>query len=123
MPMRSPSTGKLCIDQRRQLSHDVVVHAVVARPGLPGGIDVKARPETEVPGAIGIIRHAFAAGTGIGRHDGQAQFRRITLGAGLGDKIFVGACEARQPVNHRHLFRLRLGWQENGEGHVATEYL
>ena len=121
MPTAAPSTGKFACNQCRQFVDDVIVHAVVAAQGCLGGIDVKAGAQAEVVGALGIIRHAFAARAGIRRDDGQAVFRRVALRAGLGDKILVGAGQPGQPVQHRHLALLRLRRQENRKGHVAAQ--
>src|SRR5690606_22518249 len=54
---------------RRQLADHMVVHAVMLRPGLRRRIDIETRAQSEIPGAVRIVRHTLAARAGIWRHD------------------------------------------------------
>ena len=112
------------LDQGWQLLHHIVVHAVVLGPGLLGGVEVEARAQAEVPGAVRIARHLLATRAGIGGNDDQPQLGGQTLGAGLLHEVLVGAGEAAEPVKHRQLFALLgLRWQVHGEHHIATQHL
>ena len=108
-------------DQRRQFPRHIIVHAVMPRPRLLRRIDVEARALPEIPGAVGIARHPFAARAGIGGDDGKAQLSRDAEGAGLLGEVLVGAGQAGQPIEDRHLGAvLHLRRQEDGEGHFAA---
>ncbi|MCY1536936.1 hypothetical protein D9M68_724120 [compost metagenome] len=110
------------LDQRRQLMHHVVVHAVVPGIGLLGGVQVEAGTQAEVPGTIRVARHLGATRTGVRRDDDQPQLRRKSMRAGLLHEVLVGAGQPRQPVEHRQLLALLgLGRQVDGEHHVAVE--
>ena len=111
------------LDQRRQLLHHVVIHAVVACPGLLGGVEVETGTQAEVPGLVGVIRHALATRAGVGRDDDQAELGSHTLRSRLLHEVLVGAGQAAQPVQHRQpgaLLHLRR--QVHGEHHVAVEH-
>src|SRR5690606_1215342 len=58
---------------RRQLADHMVVHAVMLRPGLRCRVDVETRTQSEIPGAIRIVRNTLPARAGIRRHDNHAQ--------------------------------------------------
>ncbi|MNF88355.1 hypothetical protein D3C84_708480 [compost metagenome] len=110
------------LNQRRQLVHHVVVHAVVRSPRLLAGIQVEAGTVTEIPGAVRIARHLGAARTGIRRDQHQPQLGGQALRAGLLHEVLVGAGQAGQPVQHRQLRPLpRLRRQIDGEHHVALQ--
>jgi len=64
------------LDQCRQFLDDVVVHPVVLGPGLLRRIEIKARAQAEIPGAVGVIRHAWATRAGVRRDDDQTELGR-----------------------------------------------
>ena len=107
----------------RQFIDHIIVHAVIRRPWGLGGVDIEARAESEVPGAVRIVGNAFAPGAGVGADDGDARLGRITLGAGLLHEVIVGAGQSRQPPDRRHEALRRLGRQVDRERHLATENL
>lgn len=110
------------LDQRRQLVHHVVVHAVVRGPGLLRGVQVEACAQAEVPGAVGIAGDTVAARAGIRRHQYQSQFGGDPLGAGLLHEVLVGTGQPGQPVQGRQRrLRLGLGRQVDGEDHLAVQ--
>src|SRR5690606_34533721 len=79
--------GEMLLDQGGQFLGDVVLHAVVGRPGRLGGVQVEARALAQVVG--GIVGHAFAARAGVGGDQDQAAALGVGLGAGLGDEILL----------------------------------
>ncbi|MNN28931.1 hypothetical protein D3C81_1425140 [compost metagenome] len=115
--------GEMRFDQFRQLLHHVVMHAVVLGPRLLGRVEIKAGTLAEIPGAIRIARHLFAARAGIGRHDDQAQLGRELVRPGLLHEVLIGAGQPGQPIQHRQFAALlRLRRQVHGKHHVATQY-
>ena len=100
------------------------MHPIVLGPGFLGGIEVEAGAEAEVPGIVRVARHAGATGAGVRRDDNQAQLGGHALGAGLLHEVFVSTGQTGQPIQHRQLAALlRLRWQVDGKGHVATEHI
>ena len=49
------------------------------------------------------IGYSVTARTRVGRDDDDAVLRGVTLRTGFGNKILLGAGEARQPIQHRTL--------------------
>lgn len=109
------------LDEFGQLAGDVVIHLVVSLPGGLAGIDVKACAHAEV--ITGIVRYAVAAGAGIRRHQCNAELGGDALGARLLHEVFIGAGEAAEPVEYRHLLAGEgLGRQIDGKIHLAAEH-
>ncbi|MNC29786.1 hypothetical protein D3C75_780500 [compost metagenome] len=112
------------LDQRGQLLHHIVVHAVVLGPRLLSGIEVEAGTQAEVPGTVRVARHLLATRAGVGGDDDQPKLCGQALGAGLLHEVLVGAGEAAEPVQHRQLLALfGLRRQVDGEHHVAAQHL
>ena len=109
------------LDQRRQLLHHVLVHAVMRRPGLLGGIEVEAGALAQV--VAFRIGHLVAARAGVRRDQDDPVFGRVALRTGLGDEVLLGAGQAGQPVQHRAWPVRGLRRQVHGEIHRAAEYL
>ncbi len=110
------------LDELGQLAGDVVVHLVVRLPGVLGGVDVEACAHAEI--VTGVVRHLFAAGAGVRRHQGDAELGGDALGARLLHEVFIGAGEAGEPVEHGYLLAGEgLGRQIDGEAHLATQHL
>ena len=111
---------EVTLDERRQLLGDVVIHAVMTRPRLAGGIDVEACATAEVVAVVFAVQ-IDAARTGVRADQGDAQLRRLLLRAGLLHEVLVGAGQPRQPPQHRHRALFGLGRQIDGEHHVAIQ--
>ncbi len=107
--------------QVRQLAGDVVIHLVVIAPGMLGGVDVEAGAHTEV--ITGVVGYAVAARAGVRRHQGDAELGGDALGTRLLHEVLIGAGEAAEPVEHRHLLAGEsLGRQIDGKIHLAAEH-
>ena len=82
MPWRCAVDREARLDQRRQLLRDVAVHAVVARPGLLGGVHIEAGAAAEVVGVV-LARAAAPRGLVSGRDDDQPVLGGMALHARL----------------------------------------
>ena len=76
--------------QRRQFARDIVVHVVVLGPGLPGGVDIKARALAEVGAEPDVVIGCVGGGSNaIGlfhpflEDDGVAMYGVEAAGDGL----------------------------------------
>ncbi len=112
------------LDQRRQFLDHVIMHLVMPRVRLLGGVEVEARALTEVPGTVRVVCNVSTARAGIRRHDDDAQLGRQSMGSGFLHEVFICAGQAGQPVQHRQLAALLRLWRQiDGKHHVATEHL
>src|SRR5690606_21746396 len=113
--------GRVGFHPGRQLVDDVVVHAVVLRPRLAGGVEVEAGAFAQVV-AIGV-GDIVATRTGVGRDQDDAVLGGVALRAGLGDEILLVAGQAREPVQHRAGPVSGLRRKIHADGHLATQDL
>ena len=112
--------GKVRFDQRGQLLHHIVFHAVVRSPGRLGGVQVKPGPLPQV--VSGIVGHIGAARAGVRCHQDEAVLRCAVLRPGFGDEVLLSTGQAREPIQHRAaLPRQRLGRQVHAKAHVAVQ--
>ena len=89
--------GQVCAESLRKLVDHVAVHPVVLLPRRLFGIHVEASAMAEIPMAIWVARHRFAAGAGVGHDESQSELGGQSLGAGLLHRVFIVAGETRQP--------------------------
>ncbi len=111
---------KLRLDERRQLIAQIIVHPVMTRPGLLGGIQVEPGAFAQI--VTGIVCHIVTARAGVGHHQRDPQLRRNPLGARFGGKVFIVAGQAGKPVQHRRFCRTRSRRQKNAERHRAVQH-
>ena len=83
---------ELRVHQGREFIANVVIHAVMARPGLFRGVEIEPGAFTQI--VSGIVGHVIATRAGIWHHQRNAQFGGNTLGARFGGEIFVVAGQA-----------------------------
>ncbi|MNR26149.1 hypothetical protein D3C85_1433410 [compost metagenome] len=61
---------KLCLDQSRQFVADVIVHPVVVRPRLLGGVKIETSTFTQI--VSGVVGDIIPARAGVGHHQRNA---------------------------------------------------
>ena len=111
------------LQHQRELLFHIVGHVVVGSEGRLRGVQVEPRTQTEVVGALEIVRDPVPPGARIRSHQGQAQGGCRPLRPGLRNEVLIRAGEPGKPVNHRHGVRSGLGRQINGEGHGTAQRL
>ena len=114
---------QLVFHQLRQLLDHIIIHPVMRRPGLLGRVHIETGSGAKIIAVI-LAGQIYASGAGIRADNGQAQLCSEFLGAGFLHEILIGAGEARQPVQHRHLFGLstqRRRRKKHRKFHVALQ--
>ena len=122
MPSLLRAGGELPEHRLAQLPEHVVVHAEVLRPRRLRGIEVEARAAAEFP-VVGLAGDAGVARAGVAGHEHEPELRRDALRAGLDGEGLLGAGEARQIEQHRHLALLRLRRLIDREAHRQADHL
>ena len=106
-----------------QFLHDIVMHLIMMRPWLLGGVQIKPGAETEIPSLVCIVRNIRTAWAGVRGNDNQTKLGSHAHRTGLLHEVLIGAGQPGQPVQHWQLAALlRLRRQVHGEDHVAIKH-
>ena len=109
--------GEVGGDQGGQLGGDVALHAPVGGPGGPGGVQVEAGAEAEVPG-VRLARDVVAARAGVGGDQHDPGRGGVGDRTGLDEEGLLGAGEAGEVGQDRE--GAGAGGAEDAEAHGAA---
>ncbi len=103
--------------QIREIRGDIVPHPEMRRPGILRRVHIETGALAKVIGRV--VGHAVAHGRGVWEHQRDARVRGPGLRPGLGHRVLVRACQARQVPQQRHRALCRLRRQVQAERHLA----
>ena len=112
--------GEIIEDRWLQFLHEVVIHLVVLRPRLLGGVEVEAGSQSEIVITIRVIGHALATRARVGRNQHDAELGRVALRPAFHHEVLFSAGEPRKKRQDRDLAVGCLGWDEYRKLHVAV---